>query len=120
MDMGDPISYLTLAAGTPVFASGGERVGVVEHVLAATDVDVFDGLVVDGRAGPGGWRFVDADQIDAIHERGVTLTLSASDAEKLPEPSGNPASMSADPADTAKDGMGDKLKRAWDWLSGRY
>ena len=120
MDMGDPISYLTLAGGTPVFASGGERVGVVEHVLAAEDVDVFDGLILDGRAGPGGWRFVDAEQIEAIHERGVTLALSESEVEALPEPSGNPATMSVDPDDTTPDDMGDKLKRAWSWLSGRY
>jgi hypothetical protein len=38
----------------------------------------------------------------------------------LPEPSGNPATMTAEPADAEPDAVGDKLKRAWDWLSGRY
>src|SRR3954468_14781188 len=54
MDLGDPISYLTLSEGTPVFAAGGARIGVVEHVLADANADVFDGLVIDGRTGPGG------------------------------------------------------------------
>jgi len=45
MDLGDPISYLTLSEGTPVFAAGGARIGVVEHVLADANADVFDGLV---------------------------------------------------------------------------
>src|SRR3954471_25085312 len=58
LGLGDPISYLTLSEGTPVFAAGGERIGVVEHVLADTNADVFDGLIVDGRAGTGGWGVV--------------------------------------------------------------
>ena len=75
MELGDPISYLTLEAGTPVLSRDGERIGEVEHVLADADVDVFDGIVIDVRSGPGGWRFADADQVESIHERGVVLSL---------------------------------------------
>ena len=46
MDLGDPGSYLTLAEGTPVLTSDGERIGEVAHVLADADEDVFDGLVI--------------------------------------------------------------------------
>jgi hypothetical protein len=120
MDLGDPISYLTLTEGTPVFAAGGARIGVVEHVLADADADVFDGLVIDGRAGPGGWRFVDAPQVDRIYERGVLLTLGEREAEALPEPSENPATVVAEPEDAEGTPLGDKLRRAWDYLSGRY
>src|ERR1700742_5127711 len=114
MDLGDPISYLTLAAGTDVYAAGGARVGAVEPVLADSSVDVFDGLVVDGRAGPGGWRFVDAPLVDALHERGGVLTIDADAFKRLPEPSASPAAMTVDPGDTAASDFGDKLKRAWD------
>ena len=120
MDLGDPISYLTLSEGTPVFAAGGARIGVVEHVLADADADVFDGLIIDGRAGPGGWRFVDAPQVDRIYERGVLLTLGEREAEALPEPSENPATVRAEPEDAEGSALGDKLRRAWDYLSGRY
>jgi uncharacterized protein YrrD len=120
MDLGAPASYLTLNEGTPVFSSDGERIGVVEHVLADADADVFDGLVIDCRVGPGGHRFVDAPQVAEIFEQGVELTLDARDAERLREPSENPAAMSADPDDVTPDDLGDKLRRAWQVISGNY
>ena len=120
MDLGNPISYLVLADGTPVLASDGHEIGRVEHVLADPEADVFDGVIVDMRAGAGGHRFADAEQVDAIYERGVVLSLDASAAAGLPEPAENPATMAADPDDTTPDTMSDKLRRAWDYLSGRY
>jgi uncharacterized protein YrrD len=120
MDLGNPVSYLVLADGTDVMSSDGRKVGTVEHVLAVPDADVFDGVIVDMRAGPGGHRFADADQIASIHERGVVLTLTAEKAEKLPRPEENPATMDAGPDDVVPDGLDDKLKRAWDYLSGNY
>jgi hypothetical protein len=44
-----------------VFTSDGESVGVVEQVLGDDGTDIFDGLVIDTRIGPGGHRFVDAE-----------------------------------------------------------
>jgi len=120
MELGDPISYLTLEARTPVLTHDGERVGAVEHVLADADVDVFDGLVIDARVGPGGWRFVDAAQVDSIYERGVVLTLSGRETGQLSEPSENAAAMSASPDDVTPADLGDKLRRAWELISGRY
>jgi hypothetical protein len=72
------------------------------------------------RAGPGGHRFADASQIDRIYERGVVLALDQDAAGRLPEPSKNPAAMDADPDDVTPDGLDDKLRRAWDYLSGNY
>ena len=89
-------------------------------MLADANVDVFDGIVVDTREGPGGWRFVDADQVASIEEDAVRLTLDAAAAEHLPEPSGSPATMAADPDDVTPPDLGDKLRRAWDYLSGNY
>ena len=120
MDLGNPASYLVLADGTPVLSSDGQEVGTVEHVLADADSDVFDGVIVDMRAGPGGHRFADATQVEAIYEYGVVLALRTPEAEALPEPTGNPAGLGASPDDTAPDDLEDKLKRAWDYLSGNY
>jgi len=120
VDLGPPISYLVLAKGTPVYSSDSECVGHVVHVLAAEDEDVFDGIVIDDRLGPGGHRFVDADQIAEIHTGGVLLTLDRARAAELPEPSPSPAVMREDPADSGRGSLGEKLKRAWDYLSGNY
>jgi hypothetical protein len=120
MELGDPISYLTLATGTAVLTRDGERIGVVEHVLADPEADIFDGLVIDARNGPGGWRFADAPQVESIHEHGVVLALGKDEAAQLAEPNDNPAVMSTSPDDTTPDDLGDKLRRAWDLISGRY
>jgi len=116
-DLGPPIAYLALEEGTPVYASGGESVGSVAHVLADDGADVFDGLVVDTSDGH---RFVDASEVGALHERGVVLTLDAHRAEALPEPSENPAAVQVNPADAEESELSAKLRRAWDWISGRY
>ena len=117
MDLGNPASYLVLADGTPVLSSDGREIGKVEHVLADADSDVFDGVIVDMR---GGHRFADAALVEAIYERGVVLAMTSEAAEELPEPSENPATLEADPDDTTPDDLKDKLKRAWDYLSGNY
>jgi uncharacterized protein YrrD len=120
MDLGNPVSYLVLPEGADVMSSDGHKVGTVEHVLAVPEADVFDGVIVDMRAGPGGHRFADADQVEAIYERGVVLTVDRSAAEELPQPAENPATMAADPDDVTPDGLSGKLRRAWDYLSGKY
>jgi len=117
-DRGAPVSYLTLARGTPVFASDGTRVGTVAHVLADADADIFDGIVIDIRPGPGGHRFVDAPEVASLAERGVTLTIDAAAVEALPRPSENPARMGA--GASGERGLEHKLRRAWDMISGRY
>jgi uncharacterized protein YrrD len=120
MDLGDPVSYLVVPEGADVVSSDGHKVGTVEHILAVPEADVFDGVIVDMRGGSGGHRFADADQIAACYQRGVVLTLARDAAEQLPEPSQNPATVVTDPDDTTPDGLDDKLKRAWDYLSGNY
>jgi hypothetical protein len=117
-DSGAPMSYLTLAPGTPVHTSDGTEVGRVAHVLADADADIFDGIVIDARRG--GHRFVDAPYVAEITSGAVTLTIDAAAAERLPEPSENPAEVAAHPDDTAEGALHHKLRRAWDWVSGRY
>lgn len=120
MDLGAPISYEVLEPGTPVYSSDGEDIGKVTHVLADVAEDVFDGIVIDERDGPGGHRFVDADQVGAIHEHGLELRLDVSECRGLPRPSANPAVMRDDPADGGGSRLSRKLRRAWDLVSGNY
>ena len=86
MDLGAPASYLTLAAGIPVYSTDGQRLGDVEHVLAEPEKDIFDGIVFDASPLPGGHRFVDAPEVEAIYERGVLLSIDAAAADALPKP----------------------------------
>jgi hypothetical protein len=62
---------------------------------------------------------VDEEQVREIHERGVLLKLDAAAARELPEPGRNPAVMRDDPAEGPESPMGQKLRRAWDRISGR-
>jgi uncharacterized protein YrrD len=120
MDLGEPSSYLLLGPGVAVYSSDGEHLGKVEHVLADEASDVFDGIVIDQSVLPGGHRFVDASQVDRIHERGVVLALPLGEAEGLPEPSENPAVMGTNPAEVEEGDLERKLRGAWDRISGNY
>ena len=85
MDEGLPIAYEVLERGVPVYASGGEQVGTVDHVVAAPEEDIFHGLVIRADGGP---RFVPADQVASLHERGVDLRIDAAAAAALEPPGG--------------------------------
>jgi PRC-barrel domain len=118
-DLGAPSSYLALKPDTDVYSRDGERLGEVQHVLADTDADVFDGIVIDTSALPGGLRFADASQVAEIYERGVVLSLATREAERLPEPSDNPGSLEVHGAeDVDSSELREKLRRAWQLMSG--
>jgi hypothetical protein len=85
MDEGRPIAYPVLEDGVEVFASDGSPVGSVDHVVAAPEEDIFHGVVINTS---GGRRFVAADQIASLHERGVDLRIGPDEAARLPEPHG--------------------------------
>ncbi len=83
-DLGDQVAYLVLADGTAVYASDETRVGTVHQVLAAGNDDIFDGLVVtDGFKR----RYVIADDVECIYERGVVLKLDEATFKQQPQPS---------------------------------
>src|SRR6187401_1815779 len=120
-DLGEPSSYLALGKGTAVYSSDGEKVGEVEHVLAVPEDDIFDGIVLDTSVLPGGHRFVDAEQVEEIFDRGVLLKIDRKVAETLPEPTANPAAMTVtaeDVADSDEGKLKRKLHRAWELISG--
>jgi uncharacterized protein YrrD len=118
MDLGEPSSYLVLSAGTPVYSSDGTQIGKVNHVLAASDEDVFDGIIIGEHLFGSEHRFADADDVEEIYDRGVVLKLDAAGCAQLPKPSANPAVMHDDPAVAQSDFRHQRLKRAWDVISG--
>lgn len=85
VDEGLPIAYEVLEENVPVFSADGEEVGTVDHVVAAPAEDIFHGIVMRTRDGT---RFVAADQIASLHERGVDLRIDAAAVAELSEPHG--------------------------------
>jgi hypothetical protein len=118
-DLGEPTSYLVVDGGVPVFSSDGQNLGRVVRVLSEAKVDMFDGIIFDTTAGPGGHRFVDAPEVGEIYERGVILKIDAAEAAKLPKPGPNPGAMSVSAADVAGEPKPGFMRRAWDRLSGK-
>jgi hypothetical protein len=85
VDEGLPIAYQVLDAGVPVYAQDGRPVGTVDHVVAAPAEDIFHGIVIHTDAGR---RFVAADEVASLHERGVDLRIGTEEVASLPEPHG--------------------------------
>lgn len=117
-DLGEPSSYLAVSKGVPVYASDGKELGRVVRVMSAPNIDMFDGIVFDITAGPGGHRFVDAPEVGQIYERGVVLKIDAAEAAKLKAPTANPGSLKVNAGDLGGAKRGG-LGRFWDRLSGK-
>lgn len=118
-DLGEPSSYLAVNKGVPVYSSDGEKLGRVVRVMSAPNLDMFDGIVFDTTAGPGGHRFVDAPEVGQIYEGGVVLKIDADAAASLQAPAANPGSLKVNPADLAGGRGRSALGRFWDRLSGK-
>lgn len=120
-DLGQRDSYLDVALGTAVYDATDQQVGVVSHILAVEELDVFDGLVVATVTKPTTHRFADADQVGEIYERGVLLKVVWSE---LHVPAENPAALEVGADDMVREGVGgkldDRLHRAWKLISGDY
>jgi hypothetical protein len=117
-NLGEPTSYLTVNKGVPVYSSDGKDLGRVVRVLSAPNIDMFDGIIFDTTAGPGGHRFVDAPEVGELYERGVVLKIDAAEAANLTTPGANPGALSVNPADLAG-GRPGFFRRAWNSISGR-
>lgn len=107
-DLGGRIAYLALREGVAVYDRDGERIGVVEHVVADGSVDIFDGVVVRVRPAPGHHRFADAEQIAELRERGVVLSVDSGALHHV-----------RDDHPRGESPLEARLRRAWDRLSGR-
>ena len=115
-NLGAPSTHLAAFSGIPVLASDGAVIGSLMLVLTSGADDALDGIVIEAQVGGGGARFVDAPEVDAFYERGVTLTLAREDCAALPRPQPPPAL--ADATAPAPASLEAKLRRAWDLLAG--
>jgi hypothetical protein len=116
MDDDFQISYEGVALGVPVMTRDGEEFGILEHVLAVEEEDIFEGIVV--WVGGGGWsrrktqrdlsmghrstahfletfrhndlRFVEADKVAAITVGYIRCDLDRSQVGLLQPPSSAP------------------------------
>jgi hypothetical protein len=89
-----PIAYEVLAKGTRVLSASGTEIGVVEHVLADSSLDLFDGLVVKT---PAGLRFVTADQVGLITTTAVHSKVADADIPNLQQPHTGDQVLEANP-----------------------
>jgi hypothetical protein len=111
-DDGHAISWKVLARGTPVRSADGVQVGTVRRAQETGREHIFDGIVIDTKAGK---RFVDAPEVARIAERWVTLTISAAEAAELPAPGGGMRAR-VDQAKTVRRAkrFGRGLRERWD------
>jgi uncharacterized protein YrrD len=120
MDLGEPAAYSVLSPGTAVYSSEGQEIGQVTHVLADEAEDVFDGIVIGEQGHGKQHRFADADDVQAIFERGVVLKLDTAACDQLPEPTANPLVKQDGLVISNSEYRHQKLARAWDLISGKY
>ena len=111
-DLGPLVAYTALSDGTPVYDRSGRNVGVVEHVLAELDLDIFHGLVIHTKPLPGRHLYADADQVAELHERGVVLAVDEGDLHEPSAPSTRPSAEGRQETPLEA-----RMRRAWDWIS---
>jgi len=71
---GQPLSWKAILEETPVYSSGGDRVGAVHEVLGSDQQDIFHGIVV--RHGLiNGDVMIPADQVRQITDRRIDVSL---------------------------------------------
>jgi hypothetical protein len=95
IDDGLGIDYAAVSRGTPVYSCDEELIGKVEAILDNKSERIFDGVVIEGSDGK--LRFCDAPEVQRTAERGVTLTITATEAAALPPPEKAPPSFKANP-----------------------
>jgi hypothetical protein len=113
VDEGPPIAYSVLEDGVPVLARDGEQVGTVARVVAAEEEDIFHGLVIE--TPHNGVRFVPAEQVAALHERGVDLRIDRMAVAGLPGPEHGAPVYTEHPDEGSWTHWARKLMRAGDW-----
>ena len=112
-DEGLPIAYRVLERGIPVLSRDGDLIATVDHVVAAPQLDIFHGLVISSpRLGK---RFVPAEDVASLHERGVDLRIAAAEVAELPAPGGAAAQYTEDPAESKWEHWARRLSGKQEW-----
>ena len=75
--MPDPVAWKVVEKGWAVVASDGGEVGKVDQVLGDPEADIFDGLAVGAGTVLDRPLYVPSEQVGAIEEGTVHLTIDA-------------------------------------------
>ena len=75
--MADPVAWTIVERGWAVVASDGSEVGKVDKVLGEPEADIFDGLAAGAGTVLGRAVYVPSEQVGAIEEGTVHLTIDA-------------------------------------------
>jgi hypothetical protein len=81
---GDPVSWFLIEPGWKVLDASGDEVGSVDEIVGDSSDDIFNGLSVStsllGRP-----RYVPSEQVGAITEGQIRLTIGKDQIERLGE-----------------------------------
>jgi hypothetical protein len=75
--MADPVAWTIVERGWAVVASDGSEVGKVDKVLGESEADIFDGLAAGAGTALDRPVYVPSEQVGAIEEGTVHLTIDA-------------------------------------------
>jgi hypothetical protein len=106
-EMTDPVSWLAIETGWDVLAVDGQHVGGVDEVVGDDTEDIFDGLAIATSA-LGKPRYVPAEQVAAITEGVVRLSLTREQVDQLGEYLEPATSAEIEP--DSKGGIGEALE----------
>jgi uncharacterized protein YrrD len=81
--MADPVAWTIVERGWAVAASDGSEVGNVVEVLGDPEADIFDGLAVGVGTVLNRPVYVPSEQVGAIEEGTVHLTIDADEYGEL-------------------------------------
>jgi uncharacterized protein YrrD len=81
--MADPVAWTVVERGWAVAASDGSEVGNVVEVLGDPEADIFDGLAVGVGTVLNRPVYVPSEQVGAIEEGTVHLTIDADEYDRL-------------------------------------
>jgi uncharacterized protein YrrD len=113
-DLGAKIAFVAVREGTPVYDAQDKRVGVVEEVLVDSHAGIFEGILIHTLPLPGRHVVADVDQVSALHERGVVLSV---DRGVLRQRRGQTGTPSASTQQTLERPLQARLRRIWDRIT---
>jgi hypothetical protein len=115
-DLGARIAFTAVREGTPVYDSDRARLGVVDEVIADGTAGIFKGIIIHTGPLPGRHLVADVDQIAALHERGVLLSVERG-ALRADRRDAAATTANADPA--LESPIHAVLRRIWDRVTRR-
>lgn len=114
-ELGAKVAFVAVREGTPVYDPRGNRIGVVEEVLADRHAAIFEGILIHTVPLPGRHVIADVGHIEALHERGVVLSV---DKAALRDPSDERQAPSDGAEQTLEHPLQARLRHIWDRITG--